>query len=172
MGTGPTGRIVDPAEGKAPTTPVLRFIPSLARSCALSARGPRVVLAGEARAGRRVGEARALVRPRDSRRCLAEHGGRPAPPEADGARLGARAPGKGGLERPGAKATVACAGKEERGGREQREIKRPERQGPSASQALQPAGKGREPPHRASVAGLSAEVRFAAGVDKGMVGIG
>lgn len=56
--------------------------------------------------------------------------------------------------------------------RERRELNRLAQEGLSASQVLQSAGRGWEPPHRASVAGLSAEVRFAAGIDKGMVGIG
>lgn len=43
---------------------------------------------------------------------------------------------------------------------------------PNASQVVQSVGEGYEPPHRASVAALSAEVRYAAGVDKGMVVIG
>lgn len=54
--------------------------------------------------------------------------------------------------------------------REARELKSFERRGCTASQVVQSVGKGWEPP-RASVAGLSAEVRFAAGIDKGMVAI-
>lgn len=56
--------------------------------------------------------------------------------------------------------------------REARELRWLESRGETAGRVVQSAGKGWEPPHRASVAGLSAEVRFAAGVDKGMVAIG
>ena len=52
---------------------------------------------------------------------------------------------------------------------ERREMRWLESQGMTAGQVVESVGKGWEPPHRASVAGMSAEVRFAAGVDKGMV---
>lgn len=55
--------------------------------------------------------------------------------------------------------------------RESRELRWLESQGLPAGKVVQSAGKGWEPPHRASVAGLSAEVRFAAGVDRGMVAV-
>lgn len=64
----------------------------------------------------------------------------------------------------------ASATSRRRARREAREIEILERRGLAASQVVQ-SGRGWEPPH-ASVAGLSAEVRFAAGVDKGMVAIG
>lgn len=54
--------------------------------------------------------------------------------------------------------------------RERRELEFLAHSGQTASQVVQSVGKGWEPP-QASVAGLSAEVRFAAGVDKGMVAI-
>ena len=44
--------------------------------------------------------------------------------------------------------------------------------GLSASAMVECAPRGYEPPHRASVASLSAEVRYAAGVDGGMVAVG
>ena len=56
--------------------------------------------------------------------------------------------------------------------REQRELHLLKSQGLAAGQVVEFAGKGWEVPHRASVAHMSAEVRFAAGVDRGMVGIG
>ena len=56
--------------------------------------------------------------------------------------------------------------------RERRELGRLGSQGLPASKVVQSVGEGYEPPHRASVAGLSAEVRFAAGVDQGMVAMG
>lgn len=56
--------------------------------------------------------------------------------------------------------------------RARRELRWLETQGRAAGRVVESAGKGWEPPRRASVAGLSAEVRFAAGVDRGMVGIG
>lgn len=56
--------------------------------------------------------------------------------------------------------------------RERRELESLARGGLSARAVVESCGRGWEPPHRASVSGLSAEVRFAAGVDKGMVAIG
>lgn len=55
--------------------------------------------------------------------------------------------------------------------RNRREMRWLESQGMAAGQVVESVGKGWEPPHRASVSGLSAEIRFAAGVDKGMVAI-
>lgn len=62
----------------------------------------------------------------------------------------------------------ASATPRRRARRSRRELESLERRGLAARQVVQSVGKGWEPPH-ASVAGLSAEVRFAAGVDKGMV---
>ena len=59
-----------------------------------------------------------------------------------------------------------------RAARERRELRALESQGLPAAKVVQSVGEGWEPPHRASVAGLSAEVRYAAGVDKGMVALG
>lgn len=56
--------------------------------------------------------------------------------------------------------------------RNRREMRWLESQGMAAGQVVESVGKGWEPPHRASVSGLSAEIRFAAGIDKGMVAIG
>lgn len=56
--------------------------------------------------------------------------------------------------------------------RERRELEWLGSRGMSASAVVECAPKGYEPPHRASVSGLSAEVRYAAGVDRGMVAIG
>ena len=56
--------------------------------------------------------------------------------------------------------------------RERREMNLLKSQGLAAGQVLESSGKGWEVPYRASVAHMSAEVRFAAGVDRGMVGIG
>ncbi len=56
--------------------------------------------------------------------------------------------------------------------RERRELERLGSTGLSASAVVECASRGYEPPHRASVAGLSAEVRFADGVDRGMVAVG
>lgn len=56
--------------------------------------------------------------------------------------------------------------------REKRECGSYAQRGLAASKAAKSVGKGRGAPHRASVAGFSAEVRYAAGVDEGMVAIG
>lgn len=56
--------------------------------------------------------------------------------------------------------------------RERRELDWLGSQGLSASAVVECPPRGYEPPHRASVASLSAEVRYAAGVDGGMVAMG
>lgn len=63
----------------------------------------------------------------------------------------------------------ASATPRRRARRERRELESFARRGPTPSQVVQSVGKGWEAPYRASVAGLSAEVRYAAGIDKGMV---
>lgn len=55
---------------------------------------------------------------------------------------------------------------------ERRELEALTRRGLSASSVVESCGKGREAPCKVSVSGLPAEVRFAAGIDKGMVAIG
>lgn len=52
--------------------------------------------------------------------------------------------------------------------REARELRSLSRRGMSASQVVQSAGSGYEPPHRASLANMAASVPFRAGLDAGM----